>query len=154
MTLPPRLQHYSLVFSGRLRYHWYRMRRKWSRRSRLTPPTNLRGKLLWYKILRFGALAGMVATVLGILLFFILFAWFSRSLPKPGEVIRRSGFSTKILDRNGVLLFDLFDQERRTPVTISELPQDLLNATVATEDKDFYKHGGFDMLTSCVFPTT
>ncbi|MDA1079585.1 MAG: transglycosylase domain-containing protein [bacterium] len=111
-----------------------------------------RGKLLWYKLLRFAALAGVIGTVVGILLFFGLFAWYSRSLPKPGEVIRHSGFSTKIYDRNGVLLYDLFDQERRTPVNISELPDDLLNATVATEDKDFYKHGGFDMLTVLRIP--
>ncbi|PIR60355.1 MAG: hypothetical protein COU68_02720, partial [Candidatus Pacebacteria bacterium CG10_big_fil_rev_8_21_14_0_10_45_6] len=160
MNLSSRLQYHSLVFRGRLRYYWYRMRRLTSRRNRLQTPSRRivttpglgRGKLLWFKLLRFVALAGMISIVLGIILFFVLFAWFSRSLPKPGEVIRHSGFSTKIFDRNGVLLYDLFDQERRTPVIISELPDDLLHATIATEDKDFYKHGGFDMLTVLRIP--
>src|SRR3989344_5001226 len=122
--------------------------------SRRVPgrPSLGRGKLLWFELLRFAALASVVGAVLGIVLFFAIFAWFSRSLPKPGEVIRHSGFSTKIYDRTGALLYDLYDQERRTPVVISELPESLLHATVATEDKDFYKHRGFDMLTVLRIP--
>ncbi|MCG2691946.1 hypothetical protein L6272_03905, partial [Microgenomates group bacterium] len=48
----------------------------------------------------------------------VLFAWYSRDLPRPDKVVRREGFSTKILDRNGELLYDVFADQRRTPVTL------------------------------------
>lgn len=111
-----------------------------------------RKKLFYMKLLRFAAFGGVIAVVGGIIGFFVLFAWFSRDLPKPGEVVRRDGFSTKLFDKNGELLFDLYNQERRTPVAIDTVPQHVKDATIAIEDKDFYKHRGFDMLTIVRIP--
>jgi penicillin-binding protein 1C len=104
------------------------------------------------KLLRLGAMGAAAGAVLMILVFFIAFAWYSRELPKPGEVVRKQGFSTKLYDRNGQLLYDLYDQERRTPVEIEQMPDSLKQATVAIEDKDFYKHGGFDLMTLVRIP--
>ncbi|MCG2691698.1 transglycosylase domain-containing protein, partial [Microgenomates group bacterium] len=59
---------------------------------------------------------------------------------------RREGFSTKILDRNGELLYDVFADQRRTPVTLDQVPLTLRQATIAIEDKNFYSHQGFDPL--------
>lgn len=109
-------------------------------------------QLFYAKLMRFVAFGSLIAVIGGILIFFTAFAWFSRNLPKPGEVVRREGYSTKIYDRNDKLLYDLFDDERRTPVTIDQIPKDLQNATVAIEDKDFYKHQGFDLLTLIRIP--
>lgn len=86
-------------------------------------------------------------TIIGSVLFFAAFAWVVRDLPNPDAVIRNEGFSTKLYDRNGTLLYDVFENERNTPVTIGDLPDYLKQATVAIEDKDFYKHAGFDPLT-------
>jgi 1A family penicillin-binding protein len=73
-----------------------------------------------------------------------LFAWYAKDLPHPDKVVRREGFATKIYDREGKLLYDVFADQRRTPVSLEEVPQHLKNATVAVEDKNFYKHRGFD----------
>ena len=84
-----------------------------------------------------------------ILLFVILFIglpFFAFNLPSPGRVVRREGFSTKIVDRNGEALYDIYDQERRTPVEFKDIPLYLRQATIAIEDKNFYKHSGFDPL--------
>lgn len=75
-----------------------------------------------------------------------LFTYFAKDLPSPDRVVRREGFSTKIYDRNGKLLYDVFSDQRRTPVSLSEVPLYLRQATIAIEDKTFYKHQGFDML--------
>ena len=83
--------------------------------------------------------------VIGIFLAsFVIFPLFAFNLPSPDKVVRREGFSTKILDRNGKVLYDIFEDERRTPVTLEEVPKYLSQATVAIEDKNFYKHQGFD----------
>ncbi len=115
--------------------------RRISQHSRLGQ--NLRG----VRLIRLMALGALIAVIGGILAFFLLFAYYSRGLPKPGEVVRRDGFSTRIFDRNGVLLYDLFDDERSVPIKIDQVPKYLLDATVATEDKEFYNHQGFDWLT-------
>ena len=109
-------------------------------------------KLLQAKRLRLLALGFFGLVILGIVGFLGMFAWYSRELPKPGEVVRKEGFSSKIMDRNGNLLYDLYEEERRNPVTIDQIPENLKNATVAIEDKDFYKHGGFDFMTILRIP--
>lgn len=94
----------------------------------------------WGKIIFFGLIGLSLFTV-------VSFVWYSRGLPDPGKVQRQSGYSTEILDRTGeTVLYDVItDQDRRfTP--LSEVPQTLRDATISIEDKDFYKHKGFDPL--------
>ncbi len=89
-------------------------------------------------------------SVIGIILFFIastlLFAYFSKDLPEPGKIKRREGFSTVFYDRNDEIIFEMFEDKNRIPVTIDEVPDNLKNATIAIEDKSFYKHKGFSLL--------
>jgi 1A family penicillin-binding protein len=75
------------------------------------------------------------------------FAFLARSLPAPDQIVRREGFATKISDRNGKLLYDVYGDKRRTPVQLADIPLSLRQATIAIEDKSFYKHTGFDPLT-------
>lgn len=89
-------------------------------------------------IFSFGALLFLILLATG------LFAFYAKDLPRPDKIIRRDGFSTKIYDRNGELLYDIFSNERRTPIGLNEIPEYLKEATIAIEDKNFYKHGGFD----------
>ena len=75
---------------------------------------------------------------------FLLLPVFAFNLPSPDQVVRREGFSTKILDRNGEVLYDIFLDQRRTLVPLDEVPLYMRQATIAIEDKNFYKHQGFD----------
>ncbi|HAU99509.1 MAG TPA: hypothetical protein DCW55_04790 [Candidatus Pacebacteria bacterium] len=81
-----------------------------------------------------------VALILGFC--FYLF----RDLPSPSKLKNASAFamSTKIFDRNGILLYEIYGDENRTPVPIEELPQHIKQATIAIEDQHFYSHFGFD----------
>lgn len=104
---------------------------------------NLKSKRFWYRFFLV-FLGGIVA---GILLLIFLFVWFSKDLPSPNRVVRRDGFSSRIYDRNGEVIYDLYKDAKRIPVTWEEIPESLKKATIAVEDKDFYKHQGFDPLT-------
>ncbi|MEO8581880.1 MAG: transglycosylase domain-containing protein [Patescibacteria group bacterium] len=104
-------------------------------------------QLRFLKIFRFFSFGCLFSTILGILIFTAVFAWFTKDLPQPGKVVRREGFSTQLLDREGRQLYDVYGDERREPVTFDHISQYMRQATVATEDKDFYVHGGFDPLT-------
>lgn len=52
--------------------------------------------------------------------------------------------ATKIYSDNGELI-DKFFLQNRTQVTIDNMPQDLINALIATEDRKFYDHWGVDV---------
>jgi 1A family penicillin-binding protein len=85
----------------------------------------------------------------GIIAATTVYAYYALTLPPPEELGARSSFmSTKIYDRHGELLYEVFDASagRRTIVPIEEIPDDLIHATVATEDKTFYRNPGFDPL--------
>lgn len=71
-----------------------------------------------------------------------------RDLPSPSSLQSLDNFavSTQILDRNGQLLYEIFADENRTPVQLSELPPHVYQASIAIEDKSFYHHWGFDFV--------
>jgi 1A family penicillin-binding protein len=55
--------------------------------------------------------------------------------------------TTRILDRNGDVLYEIIDPNagRRTYVPLSKISPALVAATIATEDKDYYSHPGYDI---------
>lgn len=86
-----------------------------------------------------------------------LFIYFRKDLDaiRPGELAKRVQTTvTKYLDRNGKLLWeDKGDGNYKLVVDDDGLSKYLKDATVAIEDKDFYKHGGISIsgLTRAVF---
>lgn len=68
-----------------------------------------------------------------------------RDLPSPTRLGRYDvPIATKIYDRNGTLLFDIFVGQNRSPVPLSDIPKVVRDATIAIEDKNFYKHSGIN----------
>jgi penicillin-binding protein 1C len=68
-----------------------------------------------------------------------------KDLPSPTKLARYDiSLATKIYDRNGKLLFDIFADQNRSAVPLSNIPKVLQQATIAIEDKDFYKHQGIN----------
>ncbi|PKN86139.1 MAG: hypothetical protein CVU46_08735 [Chloroflexi bacterium HGW-Chloroflexi-8] len=54
--------------------------------------------------------------------------------------------TTRILDRNGNVIYEILDPNagRRTYVPLEKISPYLIAATLATEDKEYYNHPGFD----------
>lgn len=83
-----------------------------------------------------------------ILVFLLSGFWvlFIKDLPPPeGLTTREIEVSTKIYDRNGVLLYKIFENQNRTIVPLSEIPLQVRLATLAIEDAEFYSHPGFSL---------
>lgn len=73
----------------------------------------------------------------------LLFVYYSFTLPDPNTLLQRTvAESTKIYDRNGELLYEIHGEAKRTLVPLDQINDYLKHATVAVEDKDFYKHNG------------
>ncbi len=72
---------------------------------------------------------------------------FVKDLPSPKNIGKVNyQLSTHIYDRNGVLLYEIYRDENRTPVSLKDLPNYIAQSTIAIEDKDFYKHNGVDLV--------
>lgn len=70
-----------------------------------------------------------------------------KDLPSPAKLAQYNiPISTKIYDRNGELLFDIYADQNRSPVPLSEIPKYLQQATISIEDKNFYQHQGVNII--------
>ncbi len=119
------------------KYQLHHKRRKTKRRTTLL--------VQWFFIV---ALTFAITFFVSLGLAIVGYTYIATSLPAPEELRTRSVTfaSTKIYDRNGGLLYEVFDPQggRRTLVPLVHIPAYLRQATIATEDKRFYQHPGVD----------
>src|SRR5262249_16535595 len=82
----------------------------------------------------------------GIALTALLFLIVSRDLPDPNRLIgRQVPESTKIYARDGTtLLYEVHGEVRRTLIPFDQMNNNVRQATIAIEDKNFYHEGGID----------
>ncbi len=80
--------------------------------------------------------------------FFINSAWnyYSNELPSVDEIVMyRPKTINTVLDRDGQILGVIYD-EKREFVPITKIPKLVQVAFISAEDKNFYKHSGYDSL--------
>lgn len=116
-----------------LRFLW----KLWQKRPKMKAKTKkeFRKKLgfVMLMILVFGFLASTITV-----------AWISKDLPDPDRLTDRIvNQSTKIFDRTGEhVLYEVYAEQKRTLVNLEDIPQNLINGVIATEDSKFYEHKG------------
>ncbi len=97
-----------------------------------------------------GSLKEMVLLVtLGsaLVMFFFTAVFILKDLPSPGKLseLGTVPYSTHIFSRDGKKLYEVFREQNRTPVKLESLPDHIKWATIAIEDKNFYRHGGVSL---------
>ena len=108
-------------------------------------------RMYHYWFSRDGGIMVLKITGIGIVICFVvlvgLFAYFRKDLPNITDVSGTNlGGSISYYDRSGqTLLWQDYDAVKRIPVSDKKIASYIKQATVAVEDKDFYKHGGFDV---------
>jgi penicillin-binding protein 1C len=97
----------------------------------------------------------ILATLAGIILLLVggsivLYEYYNiaATLPSVADLQKKASTfeTTRIFDRNGGLLYEILDPSagRRTYITLDKISPYMVAATIATEDKSFYRHPGFD----------
>ncbi len=98
--------------------------------------------VLWSRLAKLLFFGFIACIIIGVFLFY----WYSRDLPQPGKLANAPlGESTKIYDRNGILLYSLYQNQNRTYVKLPQIPLNLQHATIAVEDRNFYQNQGFSL---------
>lgn len=111
------------------------------------PKFNISFSFLTEKVKYF--LFGCFVTLIAVSIFQSFF--FIKELPSPYSIGKINyPLSTHIYDRNNALLYEVYREQNRTPVSLKELPKYVAQATIAIEDKDFYRHQGVAVFSGII----
>lgn len=95
------------------------------------------------KVLRVLILGGLTLLGIGVVVFLVL----SKDLPSYEQIANRQiPESTKIFDRTGeILLYEISNGQKRTAIPLTEIPENLRDATIAIENSNFYNESAFSV---------
>lgn len=84
--------------------------------------------------------------LLGALLFG-LFSWAGDDLPSPRSFREvEASQKSRVLDINGRVIKEFYVEDR-SPIPLSRAPKGFVDAVLATEDRQFYRHWGMDLVS-------
>lgn len=101
------------------------------------------------RLIVLGIQLSIVGLLAGIILAFGAYFYLSNELSAAiAQVVsyqgQGPGGTPRFYDRNGALLFELDTAEKRRWLEYNEIPESIINATVAVEDDTFWNNQGFD----------
>lgn len=99
--------------------------------------SQLKGKRIIY--------IGLGAGVAGFMALLLLIVWSMLNLPKLDNMQDyRPALGSVVLARDGKVLGEFYDSERRYLVSMDDIPEVVASAFIAAEDDHFYQHSGVD----------
>ena len=111
-------------------------------RAPRAPKRRSRGKAILRITALLVAFAFVAAAVAGV----IVYNQVAAGLPDPTKPLQGTDLTTRVLDRNGALITNLFADQNRQYVTLADIPLVLQHAVISTEDQRYYEHAGVDPL--------
>lgn len=89
----------------------------------------------------------IVSGILGVIFIFLLASWGAFGEMPTFERLEnpQTNLATEIISSDGKTLGKFYLDDNRTPVTYEDLPKNLVQALVATEDVRYYDHSGIDL---------
>jgi penicillin-binding protein 1C len=78
--------------------------------------------------------------------FGLLYLLLLKDLPSPTKLNKTTAsYSTQIYDRNNKHLYTIYSNRNQSFIPLNKIPKPIQHATIAIEDKDFYRHGAIDL---------
>lgn len=76
---------------------------------------------------------------------FYIYYHFARNLKSTEAIMNYKDSGLMLTDRNGKDFFSFYQAKTKKYIPLDQISKNLQNAIIASEDKDFYKHGGFSI---------
>lgn len=112
------------------------------RKRSVIRPLRRRRRPVWQRLLIYLLLLVLLGIVVGGGYLVVLLVQVSQMLPSSEQIVNLKPYvGTRILSQDGVVLATLTN-ERRELAKLSEFPKPLVDAVVAIEDSQFYRHRG------------
>ncbi|MBH2007481.1 penicillin-binding protein [Candidatus Saccharibacteria bacterium] len=106
--------------------------------------------ILWFRNLkRWQKVAVIVGPILTILILIPLmtYFYFARDISDKERLMNRNNTGIVLMDVNGTTIYQSGRAKHRDIVPLSEINETTKKALLASEDKDFYNHGGFSFIS-------
>ncbi|MCL5094286.1 MAG: PBP1A family penicillin-binding protein [Patescibacteria group bacterium] len=68
--------------------------------------------------------------------------YFAKDISDPNRLVNRKNTGTIIYDRNGEIIYEAFGAKYRELLELGAMPKYIKDATIASEDEEFYSHSG------------
>lgn len=93
---------------------------------------------------------GIIAAVIGIILLIIFipigtYIAFAKDLGSKESIMNRNDAGITLLDRNEKPFFTFYQAKQKKIIPLTEIPKQMQQSVIASEDKDFYNHPGFSI---------
>lgn len=111
-------------------------------------PAKKTGRFAWFRNLsRKKKILIIAAPVLAFLILtpIITYIVLANDIKDPERLMNRNNTGIVLEDINGNSFYSIGRAEPRDQVKLADISKDMKNALIASEDKDFYKHGGFSL---------
>lgn len=106
--------------------------------------------LLWFRNLKrwqkIGVIVGPIIAIL-ILIPLLTYAYFARDISDKERLMNRNNAGIVLTDRNGETIYSEGRAKHRTIVPLNQISDYTEKALLASEDKNFYEHGGFSIVS-------
>lgn len=124
--------------------------RKNSKGGKTRSSARKKGRFAWFRNLSRGK--KILVILAPILLFLILtpiitYLVFAGDIQDQERLMNRNNTGIVLTDRNDKVFYSIGKAEPRNLVKLENISKDAQNALIATEDKDFYRHGGFSIFS-------
>lgn len=107
-------------------------------------------RFAWFRGLskkqKFALIGGPVLVAL-IIIPLVTYAMLARDISDQDRLMNRNNTGLVLTDKNGEAFYNIGKAERRDMIPLSDISEHTKEALIAAEDKDFYKHGGFNILS-------
>lgn len=110
----------------------------------------LKRRLRWWKSLkRWQKIAFVSAPILAFLIItpIVTYLYYYNDIGDVDHLLNRNNTGVVLLDKNGKEFFSTGRAAHRDLVPLNKISDNTKNALIASEDKDFYHHGGFSPLS-------
>lgn len=111
-------------------------------------PRKKSGRFAWFRNLsRKKKILVIAAPIIAFLVLtpIITYSMLANDIRDPERLMNRNNTGIALEDINGKAFFSVGKAESREQVKLADISEEMKNALIATEDKDFYKHGGFSL---------